>query len=117
MFRSGVDDLAPVLQRILAPPTLESIREVAKSRDDEFRFPDELWARTVLEFASSYHHPAINRDHILQALTPLYRGRVGAFLRENQDASSKAVAERVEALYLQFDQLRPYLLERWNVGE
>jgi glucosylglycerate synthase len=116
-FRSGVADLDSVLQAILRPETLDAIRALAKSPDDEFRYPDELWARTVIEFAASYHHPSLNRDHILQALTPLYRGRIGAFLRENQSADANAVAEKLGALQRQFDELRPYLLERWTAGE
>ena len=117
MFRSGVDELTSILQKILVPATLESLREITKLGDQEFRFPDELWAKTVFEFASAYHHPSINRDHILQALTPLYRGRIGAFLRENEGAGSDTVAEKLEALHRQFEDLRPYLVERWSAEE
>ncbi len=56
----------------------------------------------------------MNRDHIIQALAPLYRGKTYTFLIENEDASADEVEKNVEDLCLTFEQLKPYLVERWN---
>ena len=117
MFSSGVADLEPVLKSILSPETLLEVEGTAKLAEEEFRYTDELWVRTVYEFAASFHKSTINRDHIIQALAPLYRGKVYTFLIENRDASSQEVEASVESLCLAFERLKPYLLALWNVRE
>jgi hypothetical protein len=59
----------------------------------------------------------ISRDHIIQALAPLYRGKVFTFLMENRDASANDVEANVEALCVTFERLKPYLLDLWNARE
>jgi hypothetical protein len=56
----------------------------------------------------------ISRDHIIQALAPLYRGKAFTFLMENRDASADQVEQNVEALCLTFERLKPSLLEMWD---
>jgi hypothetical protein len=56
----------------------------------------------------------MSRDHILQALVPLYRGRMFTFLVENRTSSAAEVGNNIENLCLEFERLKPYLLELWN---
>jgi glucosylglycerate synthase len=117
LFTSGVAELEPVLESILSAQTLAEVQAIAKLTEDDFRFPHELWVKTAYEFASSYHKSVISRDHIIQALAPLYRGKVYTFLLENRDASGDEVEAHVEALCQTFERLKPYLLDLWNVRE
>ena len=110
-------ELEPVLKSILSPQTLEEIQAIATLSEESFRYPHELWVKTAYEFASSYHKSVISRDHIIQALAPLYRGKVYTFLVENRDASGEEVEANVEDLCLTFERLKPYLLDLWNAGE
>lgn len=114
MFKSGVDELGSVLEKILSPSALQGIREISKLEESHFRFPDELWAKTVYEFASSYHRSVINRDHLMQALAPLYRGRVSSFIQENLRAGAREVESKLESLRLECERLKPYLIETWR---
>jgi hypothetical protein len=114
LFTSGVSELEPVLQSILSSQTLAEIQGTVKLGEDEFRYSHELWVRTAYEFAASYHKSVINRDHIIQALAPLYRGKVYTFLLENRDASGDEIEAHVEALCLTFERMKPYLLDLWN---
>jgi hypothetical protein len=116
-FGSGVAELEPVLKSILSPQTLADVQSIAKFTEDDFRYSHELWVRTAYEFAASYYKSVINRDHIIQALAPLYRGKVYTFLLENRDASGEEVEADVEALCLTFERLKPYLLDLWNTRE
>jgi len=116
-FGSGVAELEPVLKSILSPQTLSEVQGIAKLTEDEFRYSHELWVKTAYEFAASYYKSVINRDHIIQALAPLYRGKVYTFLLENRDASGEEVEANVEALCLTFERLKPYLLDLWNARE
>jgi glucosylglycerate synthase len=114
MFVSGVSGLEPVLKSILTASTLAALERIAGVPEAEFCYPDELWVQTVYEFAASHHKAVISRDHIVQALAPLYRGKTHTFLAVNRDASGSEVENNVEALCRCFEQLKPYLLELWD---
>ena len=113
MFRNGVEQLSPVLASILSPETLQGIQKISQEEEKEFRFPDELWVNTVYEFAASYHHSVINRDHLLQALTPLYRGKICSVLLEDYRADAEQIERKTEELCLTYERLKPRLLEKW----
>jgi hypothetical protein len=115
MFRSGVSDLESVFQAILSPATLSELREIARLEEDDFRYSAELWVKTVYEAAAAYYKSVINRDHIIQALAPLFRGRALTFLLENRNTSAPEIETHIETLCLEFERLKPYLLEKWNV--
>ena len=118
MFSTGVAELESVFQSILSPPTLAELQRIARTgKEEEFDYPAELWVRTVYEFAASYQKSVISRDHIIQALAPLFRGRVFTFLMENRDASANDVENNIEGLCLEFERLKPYLLQMWKSRE
>jgi hypothetical protein len=114
MFRSGVAELEPVLGSILGRATLDELKRCAALDEQQFQYDDELWVRTIYEFAASYHRSVISRDHIIQALVPLYRGRMCTFLLQNQGASEPEVEQHIENLSLTFERSKPYLLELWR---
>jgi glucosylglycerate synthase len=114
MFIKGVAELEPVFRTILPASTLAELQRIAKQELSEFAYPAEVWAKTVFEFAASYHKAVINRDHIIQALVPLYRGRALAFLVENRAGTEEDIEKNVESLCGEFERLKPYLLELWT---
>jgi glucosylglycerate synthase len=113
MFATGVAQLEPVLRSILSASLLSELQSIAALGINEFCYPAELWTKTVFEFAASYHHSTINRDHIIQALVPLYRGRSLTFLTENRTGPEEDIEKREESLCADFERLKPYLLEIW----
>jgi hypothetical protein len=113
MFATGVAQLEPVFRSILSASTLSELQRIAALEVSEFNYPADLWAKTVFEFAASYHKAVISRDHIVQALVPLYRGRTLSFLMENRDVSGEDIERNVESLCGEFERLKPYLLEVW----
>jgi hypothetical protein len=115
LFRGGVHELEPILASILAPDTHAQIKAIASSDRSSFHFPTELWVKTVYEFAASYHQAVLNRDHLVQALVPLYRGQLCSFLLENANSSAEGMESKSEALCQEFERQKPYLVERWTV--
>src|SRR5258706_4420028 len=113
MFSTGVAELESVFQSILSPSTLTELQRIARP-GEEFHYSAELWVRTAYEFAASYQKSVISRDHIIQALAPLFRGRAFTFLMENRNASANDVENSIESLCLEFERLKPYLLEMWK---
>lgn len=112
-FATDLQNLQAVLQPILEPLTLSALHRVATARD-AFTYPDELWASTVYEFLDAHRRSVMRRDHIIQALMPLYLGRTGSFLIQHAAAESASTNEALESLCLQFEQLKPSLIERWH---
>jgi glucosylglycerate synthase len=117
MFSTGVAELESVFQSILSPSTLAELQRIARLGEEDFQYSAELWVRTVYEFAASHQKSVINRDHIVQALAPLFRGRACTFLNENRNASANDVENNIEALCLEFERLKPDLLRMWKSRE
>jgi hypothetical protein len=116
MFSTGVAELESVFRSILSPSTLTELQRIARP-GEEFHYSAELWVRTAYEFAASYQKSVISRDHIIQALAPLFRGRAFTFLMENRNGSANDVENSIESLCLEFERLKPYLLEMWKSRE
>jgi hypothetical protein len=117
MFSNGVAELESVFRSILSPSTVEELQRIARQGEEEFQYSAELWVRTIYEFAAAYQKSVISRDHIIQALAPLFRGRVFTFLVENRNASANEVEKNIEGLCLEFERLKPYLVEMWKSRE
>jgi hypothetical protein len=114
MFRNGVTELEPILSSILDPETHQEIKSIVSLEEGKFRFKSDLWIRTLYDFAASYHHAVINRDHLVQALAPLYRGMTYSFLVEHSDSSPAEMEAASEMLCVEFAIQKPYLRERWK---
>jgi glucosylglycerate synthase len=116
MFQTGVKELEPILETILSAETLAGLQSIAALDQQTFRFGSELWVTMLYDFAASYHHSVINRDHLVQALVPLYRGKIYSFIAEYADASATDLEEASENLCLEFERQKPYLTEKWKAG-
>jgi glucosylglycerate synthase len=114
LFRLGARDLLEVWSLILPPATLFELRKLASLPQDQFHLPDELWARSVYDFALGHRLRTINRDHLLRAMTPLYLGWVASYALEMQNATVKAAEQRLERLCQAFETTKPYLVARWR---
>lgn len=75
--------------------------------------PDEVWARTIYDFALGYRLRVIDRNHLLRAMTPIYLGWLASFVNEMRDRPER-VEERLEALCLVFEAQKRYLISRWR---
>jgi hypothetical protein len=115
MFQNGVAELEPILSSILDPETHTEIKRIVACEESTFRFGYALWVRTLYDFAASYHQAVINRDHLVQALIPLYRGMTFSFLMEHSDSSAAEMEAVSESLCVEFERQKPYLTEKWKV--
>lgn len=113
-FRIGVRDLAPLLKEILAPETLARLSAAAAPGEDGVRIADPLWVTTVYEFAAAARHGIMNREHLTQALVPLYLGRTASFFTEIASADESVHGRRLAELEDVYEELRPRFVEQWN---
>lgn len=116
-FTQGTRDLREIYVEFLSPGTLAALAECARAGDGvTFRLPDKLWVHTVYEFAAAYHRRAIDRDHLMQSLVPLYLGRTASFVLEVQESTALEVEERIEKLCEVFEAEKGYLAALWRAG-
>lgn len=114
LFRSGVAELSPLLKTILAPDTYAEVQRLAACDERKLCFENMLWARTVYDFAASYHHTLLNRDHLVQALVPLYRGKTYSFFLQHAASTAADIEADSENLCLEFERQRVHFMERWK---
>jgi hypothetical protein len=113
-FRLGLRDLTTIWEHILAAETLGDVLTLDVADPTRFRFPDDLWARIVYDFALGHHYSVVHRDHLLRSLVPLYLGRTAAFVVATRERSAVATEAYAEAVGAAFERQKPYLVDRWR---
>jgi glucosylglycerate synthase len=113
-FHLGLKDLLPIWEQALSDETLGQLYPLGLLGPEDFRFVPRLWARVVGEFAVAHHERRLPRDHLLRALTPLYLGRVAAFVLETLASSPPGAIDSVERVGLAFETEKATLSARWR---
>jgi hypothetical protein len=113
-FHLGLKDLLPLWEQILVDETLGHLYPLGLLGPEDFRFSPPLWARVIADFAVAYHERRLPRDHLLRALTPLYLGRVAAFVLETQSGNPSRAADALERVRLAFEAEKVALSARWR---
>ncbi|MCS6816422.1 MAG: glycosyltransferase [Blastocatellia bacterium] len=114
IFRLGAEELKDLWQRILSAATFRQVQQLAESQDVAFRFPSDVWVAVIYDFALAFHRRVIHRDHLLQALVPLYLGRTASFVLETSESTADEVEAVIEALCQHFEERKPELVAQWE---
>lgn len=109
-FKADVGNLNEILGRILPAGVHDAVRQAA---NDGQRLDDALWADVVSEFLLAHHQAVMLREHVVQALLPLYLARVGTFLLDNAASSPDALEAALESVCQAFERVKPRLVEQW----
>lgn len=112
-FRRGLSDLGTIWEQVLAPETWGDLLSLESEDLARFRFPDEIWARAVYDFAVAHHHHVVYHDHLLRSFVPLYLGRTAAFVLATRARDAAAAETALDAAAAAFDEQKPYLEDRW----
>ena len=113
-FARGLRDLGTIWEHVLAPDTLGDVLSLPTDDVERFRFPDDLWARVVYDFALGYHWSVVYRDHLLRSLVPLYLGRTAAYVLATRRRDAAAAESALAAVADAFEREKPYLVDRWR---
>lgn len=113
-FRQGLRDLLPVWQIILSEETFQHILELGVEHVDDFRFPSGLWVQVVYDVALAYHDRLLHREHVLKSLTPLYLGYTASLVLATRAQGVERVEQELERLAVQYETMKPYLVQRWR---
>jgi glucosylglycerate synthase len=113
-FSRGLRDLGTIWEHVLAPETLGDVLSLETDDLERFRFPDDLWARVVYDFALGHHWSVVYRDHLLRSLVPLYLGRTAALVLATRGQDAAAVESALDAVADAFEREKSYLVDRWR---
>ena len=117
-FRKGVNENRDYWLAFLPRKRVEQLQKVAKLSSKEFNLSQELWVWTVYDFAVAYHQrmdkPQNVLDRLISSLVPIYFGRTASFVIETKKMPTYEAEKVIEQLCEKFEELKPYLLERWN---
>ena len=113
-FKLGVDALSSFLEKILAPEEMKILLQMSKQEIKDFHYSDELWVKTVYNFATAFHNRIWPTDQLMKSMIPLYLGRTASFVIENWESSAEEVEIRIENLCQMFEQLKPLLIQLWD---
>lgn len=113
-FRLGLRDLTSIWELILAAETMSEVFGLEVEDPALFRFPDDLWARVVYDFALGHHYAVVHREHLLRSLVPLYLGRTAAFVNATERRTADQTEALVDAVGSAFERRKPYLVEHWR---
>ncbi len=112
-FRLGFRNLQEIWGLVLPPTALFELKKADRLPPEQFRIPDELWARIVYDFALAHRLRIIARDHLLRAMTPLYLGWLTSYALEVNSGGNDP-QRREERLCTAYENEKPYLVSRWR---
>jgi hypothetical protein len=116
-FRLGAKNLMQIWRKVILPETASWLESIGRLSDEAFSFPEDLWVRLVYDFAAAFHKGSVHREHLLKSMIPLYLGRVASFVKENQESPAREVEAKIESICKVFEEMKPYLIERWEKGK
>jgi glucosylglycerate synthase len=112
-FTAGARRYARIWKTVMLPSTRAVIKQLVERPGSAYRFPAELWARVVFDFAVVYNKGEGDPDKVVAALLPLYYARAATLMKET-GSKPAAVEAAVRAQAETFIALKPYLVERWR---
>ncbi|MBE0479051.1 glycosyl transferase family 2 [Candidatus Aerophobetes bacterium] len=122
-FKAGVEENKDYWLKILPEERVEEIQKIASFPLKKFKFPIQTWVKVVYDFAIAYKNTEKNVSSIkegivsrlVSSLVPLYFGRCASFLIETRNIPTYEAEEVIERLCDEFEEIKPYLVERWFV--
>jgi hypothetical protein len=113
-FLLGLEHFGAVWKQVLGPKRFEQLAAIAKQEPAKLEFPVDLWVTTVYDFAVGYQRWQGDRDQLVEMLVPIYLGRVAGFVNQSRDLSTADAEKIFDAQALRFEELKPYLIEKWS---
>ncbi|MFC1863569.1 glycosyltransferase [Thermodesulfobacteriota bacterium] len=113
-FKMGHNQFAPLWKDIFSEDCFKEITKLSKLNSKNFRLPTETWVQILYQLAATYKSWTVNRNKLLDLVTPLYFARVASFVRQSWEMSSLEAEVLVEEQALKFEEQKDYLLKVWN---
>lgn len=113
-FQVGFKQFGSFWKDILDSDSYNDLKKASRMSAKDFSLPVETWVRILYELAATFHYWPMNRNKLVDLMTPLYYARVASFVRETWDMDSSKAEEIVEKNAEAFEQQKGYLLKMWD---
>lgn len=114
LFVKGVERYRPLLDNILNRPEMHKIEEIKAMGFENFSFPLHAWANTLFDMTIAYRDaPLEQKIDILNALLPLYYGKVVSFVKKTERMSNQQAEEIIDRECMTFEENKRYLVTKW----
>jgi hypothetical protein len=115
-FREGFRKLGPVWRKVAAPDIYPQVAHAAMETGSHVGLSDDVWAKTVYDFAVGFHRVDLDPDEVVDALVPIYFGRIAAFAHETESGTTSEAEEVIERQAQAFEEHKPRLIQAWDRG-
>jgi hypothetical protein len=114
LFKTGFQQFFPLWKQIFSTGCFREIKKAVELGTDRFHLPTDAWVKILYEIAATYHLWEVNRNKLLDLMTPLYFARVASFVRQSWDMSSIEAEALVEEQAAKFEGQKDYLIKIWT---
>jgi hypothetical protein len=114
LFKTGYQQFSPLWKDIFTQESFSQISETEQMDSSQFYLPTDSWVRILYELAGTFHSWQVNRNKLLDLMTPLYFARVASFVRQSWEMSSQEAEALVEEQAQKFEDQKEYLVQIWD---
>ncbi len=114
-FSRGIEVHRDLLSNVLSLPEMHKLEEIRSMGIQHFSFPSHTWATILFDVAVAYRRATREvRQQILEALLPLYYGKIASYVKKTERMSTQQAEEVIEAECMIFEENKGYLVQRWK---
>jgi hypothetical protein len=118
MFLDGFDKYFELWERIYGPTVTPKLQEIRSIELQHFSFPTQTWMTILFDSAAAYRRMSLpERTNLLDALLPLYLGKVLSYVKKTERMSLQQAEEYIENECVLFEENKPYIIKVWTKGE
>jgi hypothetical protein len=113
-FREGLEHFGGVWKQVLGVERFAEVSALAGQEPEAFRFPVDLWVRTVHDFAVQYERWSGDRQALVEMLVPIYFARTAGFVVQTREMTASEADRVVDDQALRFEELKGELVACWE---
>ena len=113
-FKVGFRQFSTFYKEIFCDDCFEEVRKAAHLRSRRFHLSTDAWIQILYELAATFHTWSVNRNKLIDLMTPLYYARVASFVRQSWEMSSEEAEALVEQQAQSFEEHKDYLITVWD---
>lgn len=121
-FQKGAEKRNLVWQEILKRENYQALKKVISLPKKSLDFPAELWVKIIYDYVLFYHRfkhifMEMSLPSVLESMIPLYFGFTASFVLKTKKMNNQEAEQEIEKICLEFEKLKPYLVENWDKRE
>jgi glycosyltransferase involved in cell wall biosynthesis len=113
-FKIGFKQFSPLWREIFCKKCFSEIQKATKLDSQDFHLSTDAWIRILYELAATFHAWSVNRNKLIDLVTPLYYARVASFVRQSWEMSTQEADDLVEEQAQRFEERKDYLIKMWD---